>query len=80
VHIGLTNVDPNRAETVRVRLDGLNVAGVSGRILTAAAMDAHNTFGAPDTVRPTPFVGATINGQTLSVSLPPKSIVMLDLR
>jgi alpha-N-arabinofuranosidase len=80
VHIGLTNVDPNRGETVRVRLDGLNVSRVSGRILTATAMDAHNTFGAPDTVKPAPFAGARISDQTLSVSLPPKSIVMLDLR
>jgi alpha-N-arabinofuranosidase len=80
VHIGLTIVDPNRAETVRVRLDGLNVTRASGRILTATAMDAHNTFGAPDTVKPAPFAGARISDQTLSVSLPPKSIVMLDLR
>jgi alpha-N-arabinofuranosidase len=80
VHIGLTNVDPNRGDTVRVKLDGLNVTTVSGRILTANAMDAHNSFASPDIVKPEPFAGARIDQQTLTVSLPPKSIVMLDLR
>ena len=80
VHIGLTNVDPNHARTVRVKLDALNVNTVSGRVLTAAAMDAHNTFDAPNAVKPAPFAGASINGRTLTVELPAKSIAMLDLR
>ena len=80
VHIGLTNVDPNHARTIRVKLDALNVNTVSGRILTAAAMDAHNSFDAPNVVRPAPFAGASISGRTLTVALPAKSIVMLDLR
>ncbi|MGN6818735.1 MAG: alpha-N-arabinofuranosidase [Sphingomonas sp.] len=80
VHIGLTNVDPNRAQTVRVKLDGLTVARLSGRILTASAMDAHNTFAAPNAVKPASFTGASIGNGTLTVKLPAKSIVMLDLR
>ena len=80
VHIGLTNVDPNRAETVTVRLAGVTGAGVTGRILTAATMDAHNTFEAPDAVRPAAFTGAQLSGGTLQVTLPAKSIVMLDIR
>ena len=80
VHMGLTNVDPNRPATVSVRLDGITGGSVSGRILTAPAMDAHNTFDAPDAVKPAAFTGATLSGGTLSVTLPPKSVVMLDLR
>jgi alpha-L-arabinofuranosidase len=80
VHMGLTNVDPNRPATITVKLDGVTGNAVSGRILTAAAMDAHNTFDAPDTVKPAAFTGATLSAGTLSVTLPPKSVVMLDLR
>jgi alpha-L-arabinofuranosidase len=80
VHVGLTNVDPNRPEVVEVRLDGVTGATVSGRILTAAAMDAHNTFAAPEAVKPQPFTGASLAGGVLKVTLPPKSVVMLDIR
>jgi alpha-N-arabinofuranosidase len=44
-------------------------------------MDAHNTFDAPDTLKPVAFTGASLaaNG-LLSVALPAKSVVMLDVR
>jgi alpha-N-arabinofuranosidase len=80
VHVGLTNVDPNQPATVTVTMDGVSGAGVTGRIITAAAMDAHNTFDAPDTVRPAAFTGASLSGKTLSVTLPAKSVVMLDVQ
>jgi len=80
VHIGLTNVDPNRPEIVKIKLDGVGGAGVAGRILTAAGLDAHNTFDAPDAVKPAPFTGATLASGALTVTLPPKSVVMLDIQ
>jgi alpha-L-arabinofuranosidase len=80
IHIGLTNVDPNRATTLTVKLDGIAGASVTGRVLTAAAMDAHNTFDAPDTVKPAAFAGATLANGVLTVAMPAKSIVMLDVK
>jgi alpha-N-arabinofuranosidase len=80
VHVGLTNVDPNRAATVSVRLAGITGGAVTGRILTAPTMDAHNTFDAPDAVRPVAFTGATLADGVVSVTLPAKSVVMLDIR
>ena len=35
---------------------------------------------APDRVKPVAFTGATLSAGTLSVTLPPKSVVMLDIR
>jgi alpha-N-arabinofuranosidase len=58
---------------------GAAVGTPSGRILTAAAMTAHNTFEAPHTVEPAPFAGASVVGGQLSVALPPLSVVILDL-
>lgn len=80
VHVGLTNVDPNRSETVTVKLDDVTATTVSGRILTASVIDAHNSFDAPDVVKPAPFAGASLKNETLTVTLPPKAVVMLDLR
>jgi alpha-N-arabinofuranosidase len=80
VHVGLSNLDPNQANTVTVKLGGLNAASVTGRILTAATMNAHNTFDAPETVKPAAFTGAQVSGGTLTVTLPAKSVVVLELQ
>jgi alpha-N-arabinofuranosidase len=53
---------------------------VSGRILTATAMNAHNTFDDPAGVRPGPFRGARLIGGRLVIDLPAKSVVALELR
>lgn len=50
---------------------------VSAEILTADAIDAHNTFDSPDTVRPEPFTAMRLQDGTLSMTLPAKSIVMM---
>ncbi|OHT21436.1 alpha-N-arabinofuranosidase [Edaphosphingomonas haloaromaticamans] len=80
VHVGLSNLDPNQPHTVTVKFDGLAAQGVSGRILTAPAINSHNSFDAPDVVRPAAFTGARIEGGVLTVDLPAKSVVMLDLQ
>lgn len=80
IHISLTNLDPNRARTVRTELRGANVHAVSGRILTAATMGAHNTFEQPDAVHLASFTGARLAGDRLTVELPPKSVVVLELQ
>jgi alpha-L-arabinofuranosidase len=79
VHVALTNVDPHHAISVSVALDGVQAARVTGRVLTAAAFTAHNDFDTPDAVRPRAFDGARVQGGTLSVELPPESLVVLDL-
>lgn len=55
-------------------------ASVAGRVLTAPAMQAHNTFAAPDTVRPIRFEGVTLAGGTLTVTLPAKPVAVIELR
>ena len=43
------------------------------------AMDARNTFDAPDAVHPVAFSGAKLAGNKLSVTLPAKSVVVLEV-
>ncbi|PZU09300.1 alpha-L-arabinofuranosidase C-terminal domain-containing protein [Sphingomonas sp.] len=80
VHVGLTNADPNRAATVTVSLSGVAGSTVTGKVLTATAMNALNSFDKPGTVVPVAFTGAQLSGGTLTVTLPAKSVVMLDLK
>ncbi len=80
VHVALSNADPNRAQTVAVQLTGVGGTTLTGRILTAPTMNAHNRFDAPNEVVPTAFTGAQLQGGTLNVTLPAKSVVMLDLK
>jgi alpha-L-arabinofuranosidase len=80
MHVTIANMDPNRARKVQLKFRGAAVAGVStGRVLTADAMQAHNTFDEPEAVKPEPFDGTEVSGNTLSVQMPSKSVVVLEL-
>ena len=70
VHLSLANTSPAQAVTLTVKLAGLTPKSVAGRVLTAPAMNAHNTFEAPNAVQPAAFDGATLKGDTLEVKLP----------
>jgi alpha-N-arabinofuranosidase len=80
VHVALANMDPNQPATVSAKQAGLSATSVSGRIITAPAMDAVNSFDHPNTVVPQAFTGASVSADGLTVTLPPKSVVMLDLK
>ncbi|TWT23813.1 alpha-N-arabinofuranosidase [Luteimonas marina] len=80
VYVALTNLDPNRAASVSASTSGLQATAVSGRVLTAGAITAHNTFEQPEQVKPATFDGATLSGGTLRVELPAKSVVILQLQ
>src|SRR5207245_1785684 len=80
IHVTLTNLDPNYTRTVSAELRGAHVSRASGRVLSAAAMNAHNTFEQPNTVQPEPFNAVRVSGERLSVELPPKSVVLLELQ
>jgi alpha-N-arabinofuranosidase len=80
VHVGLANLDPGETNTVTIALDGVGASAVSGRVLTAPAINSHNTFENPKAVEPAAFTGARIQGGKLVVTLPAKSVVVLELR
>lgn len=80
IHVTLTNIDPNQARDVSASIRGQHVTLVTGRVLSAETMNAHNAFDRPDAVHPAMFDGAKLVGETLTVRLPPKSIVSLELR
>jgi len=79
IAVALVNLDPKHAIAVSVAIPSTSLSRVSGTLLTAAAMDAHNTFENPNVIHPAVFNAATISGHSLSLNLPEKSIVVLTL-
>jgi len=80
VHISFANTDPNQNVTVTCSLQGLEARAVSGRLLTAPEINSMNDFDTPHAVEPVAFEGASVTSETLTVTLPAKSIVVLEVR
>ena len=79
IHVSLTNADAKNAITLECKLTGTSAKSVSGTVLTAPSFTSHNTFAEPNAVVPKPFDGATLTGDSLHVTLPAKSVVILEL-
>ena len=79
VHLSLVNTNPSAAVPVTCRIAGFTPRAVTGRILTAAAINSVNTFAMPHSVEPQPFTGATLGADGLTLLLPAKSVVVLEL-
>jgi alpha-N-arabinofuranosidase len=77
IHISLCNLHPTQPLNVRASLAGASAKAVSGRLLTADAVNAHNTFEQPGHVRPVPFPNATLSPEGIDLPLPARSIVVL---
>ncbi len=76
LYLALVNTDPGKAADVTVNVAGQAVKGAQGRVLTAGAMDAHNTLQSPQEVKPAPF-SATASGGKLRLTIPAKSVVVV---
>jgi alpha-N-arabinofuranosidase len=76
IHVAFVNLDPDRAASVSTTIAGVRARGASGRILTAEAMDAHNTFDSPNDVKPAPFA-ASRERDALIVEIPPKAVIVV---
>jgi alpha-N-arabinofuranosidase len=80
IHVSLVNLDPRRATSLELRVEGSVVARTAtGRVMTAAAMDAHPEFGASDPLAPTVLHDIVIRNGVVRVQLPAKSVAMIEL-
>jgi alpha-N-arabinofuranosidase len=79
IAVSLCNLDHEHDIDLEVALDGVNIAAVEGRILSANALQAHNTFDEPEAVKPAPFAGVQIAGAALKLRMPAHSVVVLQI-
>lgn len=79
VVLAFVHLDPGAPREVTLTLPGLGPRRISAEALTAGALDAYNTFDAPDRVRPAPFTGVKRDGDALGLRLPARSVVVVRL-
>ena len=78
VYLALVNTDPSKAVDVAVDVAGTKVKGAAGKVLTSAAMDAHNTFQNPQVIKPAAYSARSAGGK-LSIKVPAKAVMVVAL-
>ena len=80
VHISLVNIDAHNEQQIAIELGEVSAKSVTGRILRSEKLQDHNSFDNPGKVKPSVFNNAVLNGNSVSVKLPPFSVVVLTLK
>jgi alpha-N-arabinofuranosidase len=76
VYVALVNTNPHDAADVTLDVPGHAIGSVRGQVLTADAMDTHNTFDKPQAIKPAPF-SASANGGKVTVKVPAKAVMVV---
>lgn len=79
LHITLCNLDPTVPSELECTVEGMTVKSVNGRILTAEKMNTHNTFDKLDAIMPETLNGIHVEKDKISVTLPAKSVAVLEV-
>ena len=78
--VSLVNPSLDKKQEVEITLDGANIKSFDGEILTSKDIKAYNDFSNPDLVKPVAFKDAKVKKNKVSVKIPAKSIVVLNLK
>jgi len=80
IHISLVNIDANKSQEVSIAIRGIKPGAVSGRILSSPRLQDHNTFENPEKIKPLSYKGAMVSGGELKLTLPPASVIALEIK
>jgi alpha-N-arabinofuranosidase len=80
IHISVCNLDPNSEVEIDCNIVGASVHEVTGKIVTAELINSYNTFEEPDYVVEKSFHNAVVTENHLIAKLPPKSVVVLEVK
>ena len=81
IHMTLCNIDPNNCADVTCHIaDFPNMQAAEALVLTAPAMNSMNTFEEPEAVKPEAFTGYEVEGDTVKIHMPSKSVVRISLK
>lgn len=79
VHVSIVNIDMKKSHSVSLDLRGDKFKTITGKVLSAATVQAHNTFESPNTVSPKIFNGAKLTNNLIETTISPFSVVVLEL-
>ena len=81
INATLVNIDPNQMAEVKCHIEGFGmISKVSGTVLTSGAMNTMNTFENPNQIQPEEFTDFVIEGNTIHIKMPSKSVVLLTVK
>lgn len=80
IHVSLSNVDLDNTQEITINLPGIKATKAVGEMLTSKNISDFNSFENPDNVKPVAFKEVKIKKGVLTVKLPAKSIVTLELQ
>ena len=78
--VALSNILLDKKQEVTLDLDGFKGTTVSGTVLTAKNVSDFNDFDHPEVIKATDFKAAKIKKGILTATLPPMSIVVLEVK
>jgi alpha-N-arabinofuranosidase len=79
IHVSLCNVHIAESLKVEAVLEGAKARKIAGQVLTAERITSHNTFEKPEAVKPAAFEGARPTEKGFEATLPPRSVVVLEI-
>lgn len=80
VHLSISNIDAEDAQEIQINLPGIKATKAVGEILTSKNLTDYNSFEQPNVVKPEAFKDAKVKKGVLTIKLPAKSIVTLELQ
>jgi alpha-N-arabinofuranosidase len=80
IHVTISNLNPNKSMEVACDLRGMeNLKFEKGNIVTGEKINSYNDFGKAEQVNLKAFSDVKVNGNTVIVNVPAKSVVMVEL-
>jgi len=81
LHATICNLDHRHSAELTLTVTGAaQPQGVSGRLVTAPTMQAHNTFAQPAAVQAVDLTTLTLAGNNVQVQLPPMAVAVVAIR
>jgi alpha-L-arabinofuranosidase len=80
MHISLVNLDSKKDISVSINVNQSQYKSINAQVLTSEKFNDVNTFSKPDKVIIRSFSDLKKDGKTLTVNMPAKSIVILELK
>ncbi|HVI47170.1 MAG TPA: alpha-L-arabinofuranosidase C-terminal domain-containing protein [Chitinophaga sp.] len=79
-HISLANIHATAAQEITLQTGETGYRHITGRILTSSRLQDCNTFTSPDKIKPAVFREYSLKNNSITLKLPPFSVVVLELQ
>jgi len=79
IHISLVNIDASKSQDIELDLGKVPFSQAKGRILVSPKIQDCNTFENPGKIKPAAFSDIKISGKTIHLTMPPASVIVLEL-